>query len=154
MKKTEGRVAVLAVVIAGVIALMVEKGPYTWGNTVFGLTLIVPLVAYGAPRRDEEKDDEEDLRPPVRYVAERAAFGAALSLCIMNILGPILNWLILDPVEFFYRVRIWEVQVLRDLPFLAVWVFFAIVGYCLAPKLYKLVHKHPTSDNTDRLERD
>jgi hypothetical protein len=29
MKDVEGRVTVLAVVIAGVVALMVEKGPYT-----------------------------------------------------------------------------------------------------------------------------
>jgi hypothetical protein len=49
MKDAEGRVTVLAVVIAGVVALMVEKGPYTWGNTVFGLTLLMILVAYGVP---------------------------------------------------------------------------------------------------------
>jgi hypothetical protein len=49
MKDAEGRVTVLAVVIAGVVAFMVEKGPYTWGNTVFGLTLLMILVAYGVP---------------------------------------------------------------------------------------------------------
>ena len=36
MKDVEGRVTALAVVIAGVVALMVEKGPYAWGNTVSG----------------------------------------------------------------------------------------------------------------------
>ena len=41
MKDAKGRVTVLAVVIAGVVAFMVEKGPYTWGNTAFGLTLLM-----------------------------------------------------------------------------------------------------------------
>jgi hypothetical protein len=49
MKDVEGRVTVLAVVIAGVVALMVEKGPYTWGNTVFGLALLMILAAYSVP---------------------------------------------------------------------------------------------------------
>jgi hypothetical protein len=85
-----GRVTVLAVVIAGVIALMVEKGPYTWGNIVFGVTLFVVLLAYTSPAGEEEESAEEK---PFGFL-ENAAFGAAFALCIMNSLGAALQWIL------------------------------------------------------------
>jgi hypothetical protein len=125
-----GRVAVLAVVIAGVIALMVEKGLYTWGNTVFGLTLLAVLLAYGAPT-DEETAEGKDQEPPDENAserqAERAAFGAALALCIMNIMGLILNYI----PSLGEEPLLWGKPVLQDLPFFGLWFVITALGFWL-----------------------
>ena len=134
MKDAEGRVTVLAVVIAGVIALMVEKGPYTWGSTVFGFTLLMILVAYGVPG-DRERAVKANERLPTRrfLLLEKAAFGAAFALCVMNGLGPVLNWL--PPVETQLPNNMLLVQ---DLPFLLAWATFAVLGFLLIPYLQRI----------------
>jgi hypothetical protein len=122
-----GRVAVLAVVIAGVVALMVEKGAYTWGNTVFGLTLLVLLRSYDAPR---DRDPSGEREAPLQTVA----YGAALALCIMNISGPFQEYF-LEYVTLFptWGVVAWKELFgwlpLKDLSFFAVWLVLTIVAF-------------------------
>jgi len=53
----EGRVAVLGVAIAGVVASIVEPGIYTLGSTVVGLTLVLVLCPYDAhPDKETHKE--------------------------------------------------------------------------------------------------
>ena len=46
----DGKIAVLGVVIAGVLATIVEEGKYTQDDTVIGITLLLTLVAFNDPR--------------------------------------------------------------------------------------------------------
>jgi len=113
-----GRVAVLAVIIAGVVALMVEKGDYTWGNTVFGLTLLALLIAYDAPKASDTLGERELERP-----FQSVTYGAAWALCIMNTFGPLLQHVPLYPsccgVEW---KELFGWLSLADVPFFAVWL--------------------------------
>ena len=76
----DGRVAVLGVIIAGVVASIVEPGLYTLGSTAVGATLWLVLWAY-----DDHPSDETRL--------QSAAYAAASAIILILVFGPLLNWL-------------------------------------------------------------
>jgi hypothetical protein len=79
----EGRVAVLGVAIAGVVASIVEPGIYTLGSTVVGLTLVLVLWAYGT-------------HPSNETFKERWAYSGVLAFTLILVFGYALNWLFFD----------------------------------------------------------
>ena len=131
MDKVEGRVAVLGVAIAGVVASIVEPGIYTLGSTVVGLTLGLILWAY-----DTHPEDENHK--------ESAAYSGVLAFTLILVFGYPLNWIFFDPrctepiiwqmfppweeVSCFNTPPVSRVGDIYDLYFFVAWLVMAIVA--------------------------
>ena len=67
---------VVGVVVAGVLASIVVPGPYDFGSTMIGLTLLAVLFGYG--------DAPDSVR-------EAIGFSAAVSICLLLVIGVFLD---------------------------------------------------------------
>jgi hypothetical protein len=116
----DGKVAVLGVVIAGVIASVVEPGYFTWGSTVIGLTLLFVLVAYGGA--DKEETGSQSL-----------AYGAALAFALLLIPGYLLNYAFFD--QPFYPPSSKDPDKTEfnswDTAYLLTWLALTVVSFSL-----------------------
>ena len=83
----DGKIAVLGVVIAGVLATIVEEGKYTLGDTVIGITLLLTLVAFNDPRLSVGADGKGLSEKPLHT----ASYAAGWGLCAWLIPGPLLR---------------------------------------------------------------
>jgi hypothetical protein len=122
------KVAVLGVVIAGVIASLVEPGIYTLGSTVIGITLLSVLYAYDSGNsRDESR-------------LQSWVYAVAWALPIILVIGYPLNWLffapscdappvnqVLDPC--FDNPPKWRPWNRADSAFFIVWLVVSQVAY-------------------------